>query len=227
MNKSIISSLLIPLEQKKELNFEQFNDEVKHAIASSPELTNYLKVMDQPLDKTLRPASVLIPLVNLSCNDSKPNWQVILTKRAKHLKHHAGEICFPGGRFEEKDKSLETTAKRETEEEIGLSESEIEIIGRLPKQITISQYYVTPYVGIVTQQEAFDQNKLSIDTNEVDEAFTVPLDFLINTKNHKKIAREIKDVSFSYHVIAYKNYNIWGATARMLVNLSQRLNPKN
>jgi len=220
MDSSFIKSRLLSLESNPNLNWEAFNQSAKNALNETSELTDYFKLFgDIPL-KQIRPASVLITLVKQSDNQ----WHIILTKRAKHLKNHAGEICFPGGKFENADLNLQRTALRETQEEIGLANNDLKIIGKLPEQITISQYYVTPYVAVLENENGLNIRELVIDKNEVEEVFTVPLDYLIDQKNQKVVKRQIKEISFSYHSIEYNDYVIWGATARMLVNLGKLLN---
>ena len=220
IDSSFIKNRLISLDSCKNLDWKEFNKSAKDALDKTSELTDYLKLFgDIPL-KQIKPASVLITLVK----QADKQWHVILTKRSKHLKNHAGEICFPGGRFENADLNLQQTALRETQEEIGLENVDLKIIGKLPEQITISQYYVTPYVAILENENGLNIKELLIDKNEVEEVFTVPLDYLINSKNQKVVKRKIKEMSFSYHSIQYNDYVIWGATARMLVNLSKLLN---
>lgn len=163
----------------------------------------------------LRCAAVLMPLVYNSRNE----LEVIFTRRADHLKHHPGQISFPGGGFEQGDSYLGATAVRETYEEIGISPNKIELIGRLPQQETISQYNITPFVGIIK-----NDYQLSIDENEVAEVFTVPFDFVTDLTNQKKQTESFDGQQYSFYVIQYKHYNIWGATARILVNFSRRLN---
>ncbi|MBV1909137.1 MAG: CoA pyrophosphatase [Kangiellaceae bacterium] len=179
-------------------------------------LKAFMEASGKPVATEFKQAGVLIPLVY---NQSNKGWDVILTRRALHLKHHAGEISFPGGRFEKKDLNLKTTAIRETVEEIGLKEDQIEVIGRLPQQSTISQYRVTPYIGIVS-----NDYQLRIDENEVVEAFSIPLQFAINPDNHQIVNHQLSGQTFSYFVIQYNNYRVWGATAQMIIRLSERLN---
>jgi len=158
-------------------------------------------------------AAVLMPLVKLD-----DGWQVILTRRAEHLKHHPGQISFPGGGFEIQDSDLSETALRETYEEIGIPREQVQLIGRLPQQQTVSGYNVTPYVGVVE-----DHYQLNIDYNEVAEVFTAPLDFLTDPTNQEYVTESIKGQDYRFYVIKYKHYNIWGATARILVNFTRRL----
>lgn len=172
---------------------------------------------DQPSQSidSLKCAAVLMPLLQ---DPGDKSWQVLFTRRALHLKHHPGQISFPGGRYEEADQELHHTALRETFEEIGIEPSKIELIGKLPQQTTISQYNMTPYVGVVSSDY-----QLTIDPNEVAEVFTVPLEFVIAADNQKKVSETINGTQYSFYVIRYNDYTIWGATARILVNLTRRL----
>jgi len=214
MRQQFIQQRLLPVEYN-DIDDDPSEQKSEHERAEEKALIHYLQDIGKNPFDNFRRASVLIPLVR---NMEDNHWNVILTRRAKHLKNHPGEICFPGGRFEILDITLQTTATRETQEEIGITPEQIQLIGRLPQQNTISQYRVTPYVGIIDQGY-----QLNIDKNEVDEAFLVPLAFTLNKNNHGKITKIIDKQSYSYYVIKYNNYRIWGATARMLVNLSHRL----
>jgi len=183
-------------------------------------LQQYLRLKGVANQQAFSPAAVLIPLVARQNAQGTSQWHIILTKRSSHLKHHAGEISFPGGRQEDSDTDLVQTALRETHEEIGINPQSVEIIGRLPRQKTISQYLVTPFVAIVSSAD-----KLLIDKNEVESAFEVPLPFAINPSNQQRVKQRINERDFYFYVIQYQQHRIWGATARMLVNLSYRLNP--
>jgi len=175
--------------------------------------------VDQPSQKRVdfRCAAVLVPLVK---DEQDGEWQVIFTRRAEHLKHHPGQISFPGGGFENNDRNLSHTAIRETSEEIGINPEHIHLIGRLPQQRTISQYNVTPFVGTIAPE-----HQISLDTNEVAEVFRAPLAFVTAPTNQQRVTENIQGKDFSFYVIRYKQYNIWGATARILVNLTRRLTP--
>jgi len=207
MNIEHIKSKLLPVESVDNLDHLNANDELS--------LHQYFKAIGKDINIEFQPAGVLIPLVRQPVSSS---WNIILTKRAQHLKHHPGEISFPGGRFENIDSDLMKTATRETHEEIGILPENIEILGKLPMQKTISGYLVTPFVGEVKENPI-----LKIDKNEVDTAFEVPLKFALNPKNHKKVQRQVAGLTFSFYEIHYNEYRIWGATARMIVNLSRLL----
>jgi 8-oxo-dGTP pyrophosphatase MutT (NUDIX family) len=160
---------------------------------------------------TYKRASVLIALVQ-----REQGLTMILTQRAAHLNNHAGQISFPGGRFEETDRSLEETAIREAEEEIGLERRHIHIIGKLPQYRTVTGFDVTPVISLV--QPPFE---LLADPFEVASVFEVPLDFLMDAKNHQRRSFELPDGAGSrtFYAIPYQQHFIWGATAGMLRNL--------
>jgi 8-oxo-dGTP pyrophosphatase MutT (NUDIX family) len=159
------------------------------------------------------PAAVLVPLL-----DRPEGLSVLLTRRADHLSHHAGQISFPGGRLEPFDTSAAAAALRETEEEIGLPASHVEIIGYLDNYITITGYSVTPVVGIVRPD--FD---MRIDETEVAEAFEVPLEYLLDPARVRRREKKLFGIHVAYYEIPYGEYNIWGATAGMLVALRMAL----
>lgn len=207
MNLETIKQRLLKLDNAEEEFDFHADDEVS--------LNLYLELIGKNPSEPFYPASTLILLVKSEINN---DWNIILTKRAQHLKHHPGEISFPGGRYEEEDEDLENTAKRETYEEIGIAQNSVQLLGKLPQQKTISNYIVTPYVGVLHKRE-----KLTIDKNEVEMAFEVPLSFVTNVHNHKLETHKVSNQSFSFYVIHYQNHRIWGATARMLVNLTRLL----
>ena len=160
----------------------------------------------------LKPAAVLIGLVENKTPEQGLN--IILTKRASHLKHHPSQISFPGGKAETKDKNLIATALREAHEEIGLCPSAITVIGQLPSYETISGFRVTPIIGIVKSDQSF-----CIDENEVSEVFQVPLNHFLAEENHLSIQTTKQGEHFNIHFLPYNEYNIWGATASMLKDL--------
>jgi 8-oxo-dGTP pyrophosphatase MutT (NUDIX family) len=155
------------------------------------------------------PAAVLVPLVLRPAG-----LTLLLTQRTAHLNDHAGQIAFPGGRAEEYDSSPVDTALRETEEEIGLARRHIDVIGTLPLYHTGTGYAVTPVVGLV--HPPFE---LTADTFEVAEIFEVPLSFLMDGLNHKRMSAQLPSGRRSFYAMPYENYFIWGATAGMLRNL--------
>lgn len=165
--------------------------------------------------KPLKSAAVLIGLIDTE--DS--GLQVLLTKRASHLKHHPSQVSFPGGKAEQEDDSLTMTALRETQEEVGLAYDAIEVIGQLPAYQTISGYQVTPIIAIITKNQSY-----VMDTNEVSEIFQVPLQHFLNSHEHHIIVACKNGRQHNVHFMPYKHYNIWGATASMLKDLINHIN---
>lgn len=164
-------------------------------------------------DRVLTDAAVLVPIVN-----RPEGLSVLLTKRADHLNSHAGQVSFPGGRAEPEDRSLEDTALRETEEEVGLHRRHVTLKGSLDRYETGTGFSIFPVVGFV--EPGFD---LVIDEGEVAEAFEVPLAFLMNPKNHLRHSAVWKGKRREYYAMPYGDYYIWGATAGMLVNFYKRV----
>ncbi len=164
----------------------------------------------------LKSAAVLIALVNNSNTDevNAGGLQVLLTKRASHLKHHPSQISFPGGKVEPTDKNLIHTALREAQEEIGLSPDAVSIVGQLPIYEIISGYQVTPIVAVIESPQYYQK-----DANEVDEIFQVPLQHFLQPQNHRTMISYRNGKHHNVHFFPYKHYNIWGATAAMLKDL--------
>lgn len=169
---------------------------------------------ETPPSSALRPAAVLVPLI-----DRPEGMNVLLTQRTAHLSAHAGQISFPGGRVEEEDSDAVATALRETEEEVGLSRDRVDVVGRLDTYVTGTGFEITPIVGFVTPPYI-----LTIDPYEVAEAFEVPLSYVLDRRNHNRQERESAGRVRVFYVLPYQGRNIWGATAGMLVNLAEVLN---
>lgn len=157
----------------------------------------------------LVPASVLVPIV---VSDGPPT--VLLTERTAHLNDHAGQVSFPGGSAEPEDRDAVATALRETEEEIGLSRTHVEVIGRLPDYPTITGFNVAPIVALVQRPFA-----LTLDAFEVAEAFEVPLAFLLDPSHHERRRIVLDDYARTFTAMPFGRHFVWGATAAMLRNL--------
>jgi 8-oxo-dGTP pyrophosphatase MutT (NUDIX family) len=158
-------------------------------------------------------AGVLIPIVERASDLS-----VLFTERSPDLKHHAGQISFPGGRMEPGDLDIRWTALRETQEEIGIAPDRIEVIGSLEPLPTITGYVVTPVVGLVT-----GDLRLKIDPIEVAGVFEVPLEFLLDERNQRHSTRDFEGVQVPVLEYQFESYRIWGATASMVRSLSNLL----
>lgn len=159
-------------------------------------------------------AAVLVPLV-----DHHDGLTVLLTQRASHLKNHAGQISFPGGRIESSDAGPLAAALRETEEEIGLSREHVTFAGYLEPHLVLSGYWVTPVVGFV--QPGFE---LTLDRREVESTFEVPLLHVLDAANHQARERMLGTTKVHVYDIPYGERHIWGATAGMLMSLYKLLN---
>jgi len=171
--------------------------------------------IELPEGRKLRPAAVLMPII-----ETRDGAQVILTKRSARLKHHPGQVAFPGGRIDDTDADAVAAALRESQEEIGLEPENVEILGQLPTHETVTSYTVTPFVGRV--RAPFSPVP---EAGEVAEVFSVPLPFLLDPARYRIERRRWRGVWRSYYVAPYGPYYIWGATARMLKGLADRVAP--
>jgi 8-oxo-dGTP pyrophosphatase MutT (NUDIX family) len=165
------------------------------------------------IQQELRDAAVLVPVI-----DRGDEATVLLTLRSSKLRQHAGQIAFPGGRIDPEDASPEAAALREAEEEVGLDASFVETVGRLPYYYTGTGYRVRPVLSIV--KPGF---LLTINQDEVDDAFEVPLSFLMNAENHQRDSRYWQNQRRHFFRMPYQNYNIWGVTAGIIHMLYERL----
>jgi 8-oxo-dGTP pyrophosphatase MutT (NUDIX family) len=163
-------------------------------------------------EQPVRPAAVLIPVVD------HPQPTVLLTQRSAHLNEHAGQISFPGGKIDVTDASPLAAALREAEEEIGLSREFVEPIGYLDLYATAFGFRILPTVARV--RPGF---KLRISKAEVDDAFEVPLAFLMDPANHQVHSKEFRGMERSYYAMPFAERYIWGATAGILRVLYERI----
>ena len=164
---------------------------------------------DMAVAPNLREAAVLVPVV-----DRAEGATIIFTKRTAHLAAHGGQISFPGGHIEAEDADPEAAALRETEEEIGLARSHVELIGRLDTYITRTGFRVIPVVGLVRPPFT-----LTPDPEEVASVFEVPLALILDPRLPLRESRMVFGAARSFYVFPYQDHSIWGATAGMLVNL--------
>ena len=159
-------------------------------------------------ERPIRPAAVLIAVVE------HEHPTILLTQRAAHLNDHAGQVAFPGGKIDATDASPLDAALREAEEEVGLDRSFVEPIGYLDLYGTAFGFRILPTVARV--KPGF---KLTINENEVESAFEVPLAFLMDGAHHQRLSVELPGGRRSFYAMPYEGYFIWGATAGMLRNL--------
>jgi 8-oxo-dGTP pyrophosphatase MutT (NUDIX family) len=163
-------------------------------------------------EQPIRPAAVLIPVVE------HPEPTVLLTQRSAHLNNHAGQISFPGGKIDATDASPLDTALREAEEEVGLDRSFVDPIGYLDVYGTAFGFRILPTLARVRPGFA-----LHINHGEVDDAFEVPLSFLMNPANHQLHAKEFRGMERTYYAMPFAERYIWGATAGILRVLYERI----
>ncbi len=160
----------------------------------------------------LRKAAVLIGFV-----ERDNGLHVIFTKRAAHLKHHPGQISFPGGKFESSDKTLDATALRETQEEAGISHQSVNIFGQMPELSTISRFTVTPFLAFVSADY-----QPQIDPSEVEQLFEVPADIVLDPSQLHSHNFQIKGRRHTVFGLSYQEHFIWGMTAQVIQALQKQ-----
>ncbi|WP_306417806.1 CoA pyrophosphatase [Roseinatronobacter sp. S2] len=166
-----------------------------------------------PENRVLRPASVLVAIQH-----GPAGPQVILTKRASHLRHHPGQIAFPGGRQDADDRDAVDTALREAREEIGLPDGAVEVLGRLPPHETVTGFQVTPIVAQLTRDFT-----PCPEPGEVAEIFCAPLSHLTDPARFRIERRIWRGTWRNFYIVPWGPYYIWGATARILRGLADRM----
>ncbi|MGE5165796.1 MAG: CoA pyrophosphatase [Sphingobacteriales bacterium] len=162
--------------------------------------------------RPIRPAAVLVPIVD------HPEPTVLLTQRAQHLPDHAGQVSFPGGKIDDGDADPRASALREAEEEIGLDRRHVEPLGYLDLYMTTLGYRIVPVIARVKPGFA-----LKLNVSEVDAAFEVPLDFLMDQNNVQRHSRDWQGMTRRYYAITFGERYIWGVTAGILRNLYYRI----
>ena len=163
-----------------------------------------------------RHAAVLVPFLR-----KKNSWHLLFTKRTDKLVEHSGQVAFPGGQLDSDDETIEAGALREAREEIGLQTDDVKLLGKLPPLLTITNYLVTPVIGKIPWPYQF-----SLETDEVNRVFTIPLNWLAESTNYKITEHKLPDHSNRFLTIYYKTYDhetLWGVSARITLNLIHAL----
>ena len=178
------------------------------------------KIIGKALEKNIKTienncrSSAVICLIFYENN----KLNILLTKRSEKLVNHAGEISFPGGKVESFDQSPLEAALRETNEEIGVPEKDIKVLGKLDEIVTGTGFHITPYVGILITTK-----NIEINVNEVSEIIKLPIQIILNKNNHIRLNRQFNKIKYNFWKIKYLNYNIWGATASILVGFAVKI----
>jgi 8-oxo-dGTP pyrophosphatase MutT (NUDIX family) len=177
---------------------------------AGPVLTAALR---ESFPREIQPAAVLLPLF---LRDGEPH--LLLTVRASHLRHHAGQISFPGGQFADGETDARSVALRETHEEIGIAPGFIETLGFLPDHVVLTGFRITPMVGLLRPGFV-----LSVDRSEVAEIFELPLRALFDAANYQETRRTLRGIEVTLRDLNFGGHNIWGATAGILAELRELL----
>ena len=163
----------------------------------------------QKNSKFQRRASVLIPLIEI-----RGELFVLFTERSKHLRSHPGQVSFPGAKKDYQDTNSIDTALRETHEEIGLNPEKVEILGRIDQIISLYNYLVTPFVGLIPSDFKPNPNR-----NEIEKIFKVPISFFLNGKNHWSEEYKSPSTKVLIHHFDFDGFDIWGLTAKLILRL--------
>ena len=205
----------------KILNFMNFDNlinekKIRNVLTKSHNISHRYfedQCLQRNINLNLTKASVLIPLI---IKDDE--IEILLTNRSALLEDHASQISFPGGRIDNSDNSPVDTAIRESYEEVGIEKSRVEVLGSLDVYQTGTGFRIIPIAGIIKGEIEYNINQ-----TEVDSVFHLPLQYLMDEKNHSKEIKTFKgnggSVDYNFDVIQYKENYIWGATAGMLINL--------
>jgi 8-oxo-dGTP pyrophosphatase MutT (NUDIX family) len=186
-------------------------------LKRKPKKTKTLSIAFQkPTGSTMR-AAVLVPLIVIN-----RSWHLLFIRRAENAHDaHSGQVAFPGGRYELDDPNLESTALREAREELGLPSEEVRLLGTLRDHYSVTNYRITPVVGRIPWPYP-----LQIDPLEVSRWFTIPVDWLANPANRELRAWRLSADNPALPVIYFRDYDgetLWGATARITVELIESL----
>jgi len=189
----------------------ELGDRIRAALAEHPAEQPLMGDHPELRGDASTDAAVLIPVTDREAPG------VILTVRREHLRTHAGQIAFPGGRRDDGEDAI-GAALREAQEEILLDPAEVELVGALDPYRTVTGYDVTPVIGVISPDLPLEPHE-----HEVSDLFEAPLDFLLDPRNQRIQSALFQGRERHYYEILWNGRRIWGATAAMIVNLSRRL----
>ncbi len=209
INNQLADSQWRPLLEAATTNPSSY-DARQRFIELNPHLKNDQKFMNRYDYR--KSAAVLIPIV------MRAEPTILLTVRSDDMPTHAGQISFPGGGVQKEDHNHEAAALRETQEEVGIDPKSIDILGDIGVHYGGMGFKVTPFVGLLKR----DVQCVAC-PREVQEIFEVPLSYVLDLENHKTVDKVYNNISYKVFTIPYKDYNIWGLTAGMLLTLAERV----
>lgn len=180
-------------------------------VALPSDSAQWPEPMREQVTSILKPAGVLIPII-----ERGGELSMLLTRRSAELKHHAGQVSFPGGRMEEADEDIEATALRETHEEVGIAAHHVSVAGYLRTMPTITGYAVTPVVGFIAANA-----EVVVDKSEVEYAFEVPLSFLLDEDSLRHSEFDLNGRKVPMQEFHWQQERIWGATAYMILEFKK------
>jgi 8-oxo-dGTP pyrophosphatase MutT (NUDIX family) len=186
-------------------------ERLRAALSSRPALPPLTGDLPDEPQEAMIPAAVLVAVVD------QPEPGVILTVRREHLRTHAGQVAFPGGRIDDGEDAV-AAALREADEELGLDPAEVEVIGAIEPYVTVTGYVVTPVVGVIPPGLPLAPHE-----HEVADWFEAPLAFILDPRHQARQSALFRGRERHYYEIMWNERRIWGATAAMIVNLSRRL----
>lgn len=190
-----------------QMGIDESIDRIRQALADYTP-----RRVDNP---TAAAAAVLILL-----QERDQQLHVLFTERTNHVEHHKGQISFPGGACDDLDDCIETTALRETAEEIGVDPEHVTLLGQLDDMVTISNFRVTPFVGLLHTPADY---AFALNDHEVARVVQVPLSFFLDERNMELEVRQHQGREVLVPAFSYNGHRIWGATARMLHQLIELL----
>ncbi len=182
---------------------ERFFEELKKALLPADVI--------RPVPAGLRPAGVLVPL-----RAGEEGVRVVLARRTERVPHHKGQVCFPGGGREPGDRDLLATALRESREEIGIRPENVELLGALEPVPTLTGFFIQPFLAGIPADSRF-----STDGFEIEEVFEVPLAVFADFSSYRVADASFRGMPHSVYFLEYGRHTIWGATARILRDLSR------